>query len=100
MSQLVILAMFPLHGHDNIQKGVRRHIHSMFILVVLRVIIKGKYTYPRAVFLEKNDWGGGGGRTHITWPKATARGSVPPPARSVKLKLHSFYKVNGKVHYS
>ena len=107
MSQLVILAMFPLHGHDNIQKGVRRHIHSMYILVVLRVIIKGKYTYPRAVFLKKNDWGGGGGggRTHITWPKATARGrvregSVPPPARSVKLKLPSFYKVNGKVHYS
>ena len=49
--------------------------------------------------------GGGGGGTHITWPKATARGrvregSVPPPARSVKLKLPSFYKVNGKVHYS
>ena len=36
------------------------------------------------------------------WPKATARGrvqegDVPPPARSVKLKLPPFYKVNGKL---
>ena len=46
--------------------------------------------------------GGGGGQTRIVWPKATARGrvrewDVPPPARSVKLKLPPFYKVNGKL---
>ena len=53
-------------------------------------------------YLEKNDWGGGGGRTRIAWPKATARGrvregDVPPPARSTKLKLPPFHKVSGKL---
>ena len=58
----------------------------------------------RTVFRRKKNigGGGGGGRTQIAWPKATARGRVregyvPPPARSAKLKLPPFYKVNGKL---
>ena len=46
--------MFPLA----LQKGVCRHIHSEYILLVLRVTIKRKHIYPRAVFRrKKNDWG-------------------------------------------
>ena len=60
-----------------------------------------EFCFARVSLLEKNDWGGGG-QTRIAWPKATARGrvrewDVPPPARSVKLKLPPFYKVNGKL---
>ena len=36
----------------------------MYILVVLRVIIKGKYIYTRAVFSKKKRLGGGGADTY------------------------------------
>ena len=45
------ISYVPSNMHT-LQKGACRHIHSVYILV-LRVTIKGKHIYPRAVFRKK-----------------------------------------------